>query len=155
MNPHLNLVTILACGLMAGVFFTFSSFVMKALEKIPAAEGISAMQSINVCAVKSWFLPAFLGSGVLCLAVTATTVGKLDLPAARLMFAGAVIHFVGCFLVTMVFNVPLNNGLAAVSANAPASTETWSDYLSRWTMWNHVRTLSSFVATLLLVMGRA
>ena len=37
MNPYLNLVTILACGLMAGVFLTFSSFVMKALAELPAA----------------------------------------------------------------------------------------------------------------------
>lgn len=155
MNPYLSLLTILACGLMAGVFFTFSSFVMKALGKIPPAEGIAAMQSINVYAVKSWFLPAFMGSAVLCLAVAAMTLGKLDLPAARLLFAGAVIHFAGCFMVTVVFNVPMNNALAAISPSAPASAETWGDYLTRWTMWNHIRTLSSLLATALMVMGRA
>ena len=154
MIAYLNLAAILACGLIAGVFFAFSGFVMKALGKISAPEGISAMQSINVHAVKSWFLPAFMGSAVLCLAVAAMTLGKLDDPSARLLFAGAVIHFVGCFLVTMVFNVPLNNALAAVSATSPAGAEMWQEYLSRWTMWNHVRTLASFMATGLMVMGR-
>lgn len=155
MNPYLNLVTALACGLMAGVFFTFSAFVMKALGKIAPPEAISAMQSINVYAVKSWFLPAFMGSAVLCLAVAGLTLGKLDLPAARLVLAGAVIHFVGCFLVTIVFNAPMNNTLAAVSPASPAAAGTWSDYLARWTMWNHVRTLSSLLATALLILGRA
>ena len=155
MNSYLNLATALACGLMSGVFFTFSTFVMKALGKISAPEGISAMQSINVHAVKSWFLPAFMGSAVLCLAVAALSVGKLEAPAARLVFAGAMIHFVGCFLVTIIFNVPMNNALAAVSPASPAAVATWSDYLARWTMWNHVRTLSSLGATALLILGRA
>ena len=155
MNPYLNLATALACGLMAGVFFTFSSFVMKALGKIAPPEAVTAMQSINIHAVKSWFLPAFMGSAVLCLAVVALSVGKLNASSARLVFIGAMIHFVGCFLVTIVFNVPMNNALAAVSPASPAAAVAWSDYLVRWTMWNHVRTLSSLVATALLILGRA
>ena len=35
-------------ALVAGVFFAFSSFVMKVLARVPSAEGIAAMQSINV-----------------------------------------------------------------------------------------------------------
>ena len=51
----MNLVTIIAIviallgsALIAGIFFAFSSFVMKALARVPSAEGIAAMQSINV-----------------------------------------------------------------------------------------------------------
>jgi len=43
----LTLVSALGCGLTAGVFFAFSSFVMKALGRIQPAQGIAAMQSIN------------------------------------------------------------------------------------------------------------
>jgi len=43
----LTLVSALGCGLIAGVFFAFSAFVMKALARLPPAQGIAAMQSIN------------------------------------------------------------------------------------------------------------
>jgi uncharacterized membrane protein len=43
----LTAVTALGCGLNAGVFFAFSSFVMKALARLQPAQGIVAMQSIT------------------------------------------------------------------------------------------------------------
>ncbi len=43
----LTFVAALGCGLVAGVFFAFSTFVMKALGRVPSAAGISVMQSIN------------------------------------------------------------------------------------------------------------
>jgi uncharacterized membrane protein len=46
-----TLFTALGCGLMAGFFFAFSAFVMKALARHSAAEGIAAMQSINVAVI--------------------------------------------------------------------------------------------------------
>jgi uncharacterized membrane protein len=33
---------------VGGIFFAFSAFVMKALDRLPPAQGIAAMQSINV-----------------------------------------------------------------------------------------------------------
>ena len=35
-------------GLMAGLFFAFSNSVMGALARLPAAQGVAAMNSINV-----------------------------------------------------------------------------------------------------------
>ncbi len=43
----LTFVSALGCGLMAGVFFAFSAFVMHALARLPPAQGIAAMQSIG------------------------------------------------------------------------------------------------------------
>ena len=40
----LTLVSALGCGLIAGAFFAFSSFVMKALGRLPPPQGIAAMQ---------------------------------------------------------------------------------------------------------------
>ena len=39
---------VLGCGLVAGIFFAFSTFVMRALGRRPAGEGIAAMQAINI-----------------------------------------------------------------------------------------------------------
>lgn len=51
---------------MAGVFFAFSTFVMKALGARPLAQGIAAMQSINVAVINRWFMAAFFGTALLC-----------------------------------------------------------------------------------------
>jgi len=40
-----TLLAALGCGLIAGVFFAFSTFVMKALARLPTSHGIAAMQS--------------------------------------------------------------------------------------------------------------
>jgi uncharacterized membrane protein len=58
----LTLFAALGCGLVAGVFFAFSTFVMKALARLPAPQGIAAMQSINVIVINPWFMTAFLGT---------------------------------------------------------------------------------------------
>jgi uncharacterized membrane protein len=65
----LDLVTLLSslgCGLIAGAFFAFSTFVMKALGNLPPAHGIAAMQSINVVVINPWFLTPFIGTAVVC-----------------------------------------------------------------------------------------
>jgi hypothetical protein len=63
---RLDLVTLLStvgCGLVAGFFFAFLICVMKALGRLPAEQGITAMQSINVVVINPWFLTAFFGTG--------------------------------------------------------------------------------------------
>ena len=142
--------TALGCGLIAGVFFAFSSFVMNALARLPVPQGIAAMQSINVVAVTPVFMTALFGTAAACvgLAVSAWYVGPQ--PSARYLIAGSVCYIVGVVLVTIVFNVPRNNRLAAVS---PASTEgahVWAEYLRSWTAWNHVRTIAALIGAALI-----
>lgn len=48
--------TALYCWLVAGVFLAFSDFVMKSLGAIPAAQGITAMRSINILVFRSVFM---------------------------------------------------------------------------------------------------
>jgi hypothetical protein len=61
-----TLLAALGTGVMSGVFFAFSSFVMKALAFLPVPQGIVAMQAINTAAINPAFLAAFLGSVLLC-----------------------------------------------------------------------------------------
>ena len=46
----------------------------------------------------------------------------------------------------MVFNVPLNDALAAVDPASSNGAAVWANYLSQWVMWNHVRTITGIVA---------
>jgi len=68
---------------------------------------------------------------------------------ARAMWivAGAGLYVVGTVVVTMVFNVPLNNALAAVDPASSEGAAVWADYLRTWTNWNHVRTLAALAAS--------
>lgn len=59
----------LGCGLVSGVFFAFSAFVMNALASLAPAQGIAAMQSINRSAIRPMFMIALFGTAVTCAAV--------------------------------------------------------------------------------------
>ncbi len=70
-----------------------------------------------------------------------------------LIVAAALFYIVGCFLVTMMFNVPLNNALAAVNPDSVEGATLWKHYLSRWTMWNTIRTAASLLAAAAFILA--
>lgn len=151
----LDLVTLLCaigCGLIAGFFFAFSICVMKALGKLPPAHGIAAMQSINVVVINPWFLTAFFGTAAACLLVI---FGALvwHAPGTPWLLAGGLLYLVGAILVTMLFNVPRNDLLAAVTPHSSEATSLWVAYLSTWTAWNHVRTIAALAAAVLFTIA--
>jgi uncharacterized membrane protein len=142
--------TALGCALIGGVFFAFSSFVMAALARLAAPQGIAAMQSINVVAVTPLFMAALFGTaaGCLLLTVSGSLVGPH--PGARYLMAGGLCYLVGTIGVTIVCNVPWNNRLAVVTPAGAESARLWSSYVRSWTAWNHLRTVMSLVAAALI-----
>jgi uncharacterized membrane protein len=155
----LTLFAALGCGLMAGVFFAFSVFVMKALARLTPAEGIAAMQSINVAVINPLFLGVFIGTGAACAVAIIIALTQWDKPGAVYLLAGSALYLVGTFLVTIVFNVPLNNSLTSVAPGNSDGASLWASYLASWTAWNHVRTVAALAAaaslTIALCYGRA
>jgi uncharacterized membrane protein len=145
---HLQIVTLVAavgCGLIGGVFFAFSTFVMQALARLPAAQGIAAMQHINVTVLNPWFLGTFMGTGLVSIGAIAIALLYAESNTAPLL-AGATLYLVGTVFVTMAFNVPRNDALAAASPEAAQSAVLWAKYLQEWTSWNHVRTIAALAA---------
>lgn len=136
----------LSAGLMAGIYYAFSGFVMRALAELDPPGGMLAMRAVNRVILRSAFLPLFLASTVACLFLAAYGMVRADQPAALPMAAGAVLYVLGMTLVTMLANVPLNNALEAANPAAPEGAAMWDRYLLRWTAWNHVRTLSCLAA---------
>lgn len=147
------MAALLGSAIVAGVFFAFSSFVMKALARLPAAEGIAAMQSINVVVLNRSFLGAFVGTAVVSLVVAGLAIARWGNPEAPWFLAGALAYIGGTFLVTGLGNVPLNDRLAAVSAADPAALPLWEHYLERWTHLNTLRTIAAAAAVLLFAVG--
>lgn len=141
-----TLATALGCGLVAGVFFAFSSFVMPALKRLAPAQGVAAMQSINILAVTLAFMTALFGTGAACLGLAAWTVISSDGRTTALVLAGGVLYLIGTVGVTIACNVPLNNRLAKLHPQSAEAAGLWCRYLARWTTWNHVRTAAALAA---------
>jgi uncharacterized membrane protein len=152
-----TLATALGCALVAGVFFAFSTFVMKALGQLPPAQGIAAMQSINVTVINPWFMGVFLGTAAACLFLAVSSLLHWSRPGAGWLLAGALLYLLGTMLVTMAFHVPRNDALAAVVPSSAEGTRMWAGYLASWTIGNHVRTAAALAAAvaLLLALGRS
>jgi uncharacterized membrane protein len=148
----LTLIAALGAGLTAGVFFAFSTFVMTALGRLPAVQGISAMQAINKTAPTPWFMTALFGTAVVCVALVVSAFRRLDEPAAVYQLIGSVLYLAG-ILLTIVYHVPRNDALALIDPNSPSAADTWSHYLAGWTAWNHVRTLTSLAGALSLTLA--
>src|ERR1700704_5249755 len=110
----LTLIAALGCGLIGGVFFAFFSFVMKALARLPASQGIAAMNSINVIAVTPLFMTLLFGTAVICAVLAGSALLFWQRSGAGHLLAGSVLYLLGTILVTMMFNVPRNNALAAL-----------------------------------------
>lgn len=134
-----------ACALVAGVFFAFSNFVMPALGRVRPAAGLAAMQAINRTVLNPLFFAVFGGAAVLSLVLG--WYGLWGVPGgAPWLVAGALAYLVGCFLVTGLGNVPLNEALATLEADHPGSVEPWRRFVARWSLWNHVRTAAALGA---------
>ncbi len=150
----LTFVSALGCGLIAGVFFTFSAFVMKALARLSPEQGIAAMQSINVVVINPLFMVALFGTALTCVALAVSSPFMWNEPSAVYRLVGSLLYLVGTVAVTMVSNVPRNDALAAVGADTADGANLWSRYAAGWTAWNHVRTAAALAAAASLTIAR-
>lgn len=149
----LTISTALGSGIVAGVFFAFSSFVMAALARLPANQGIAAMQSINITVINPLFMLILFGTGLLGVALGVGVYLAWPQPRGLLVVAGAIIYIVGVLGVTMAGNVPLNDALAATNPQTAEAASWWAGYLRDWVTWNHVRTIASAISMLLFLLA--
>lgn len=149
----LTVAAALGCGLVAGAFFVFSLMVMPALRTLPWAQGLAAMQAVNVAAVRPLFMLALFGTALLCAGLGVVAVIRWDEPYAVWLLAGSLLYLVGSILLTGTYHVPRNDALARVDTGDAAAEEHWRRYLRDWTTWNHVRAAASLAAAAALTVG--
>lgn len=140
-------------GIAAGIFFAFSTFVMKALARLPAQEGIRAMQSINDAVLNPLFASVFAGTaaaGILALVLSFLHGASLETMYAAI---GLISYVAGVILVTMRRNVPLNERLAAWNPEDGAPESIWNNYVSDWSRWNHLRTVAASVSMVFMMLA--
>jgi uncharacterized membrane protein len=137
----------LGCGVLAGVYFTFSGFVMRALDRIEPGAAVAAMASINRAILRSAFLPLFLATTGSALALAVLAPFHWNEPETVPMLAGGLVYAIGMFVCTIAFNLPLNDALAGADSAGSKAGAAWAGYRRDWTRWNHVRTASATIAT--------
>ncbi len=143
MLTAITLLASIGAGIVGGVFFAFSTFVVKALAQLPAARGVAAMQRINVVVLNPLFLGVFLGTALLSGACVVMSVLGWSAARSSLLLASGLLYLVGSFLVTVGFNVPRNERLASLDPESSQAAEYWVVYLREWSLWNHVRSVAS------------
>jgi uncharacterized membrane protein len=145
------LAAAIASGIVGGIFYAFSSFIMAGLARVPSDHGAAAMRSINVTVINPSFMAVFLGTTFASVLLTGWALFDADNAAAVPTLIASLLYLGGCFGVTMMFNVPLNNRLASVEpADEPA---LWAHYLRVWTRWNTVRTIAPLISSALFVVA--
>jgi uncharacterized membrane protein len=137
----------LGAGVMAGFFYAFSGLVMPALERRPTAEAVAAMQTINVVVLNPGFFAMFFGTGAVGVGAAAVSLVAFDSFGAAACVAAATAYVLGAVGVTMASNVPLNQRLAGLPADASEAEALWrGPYLGDWVRWNHVRAVACALA---------
>jgi uncharacterized membrane protein len=148
----------LASAAAGGMMYVFSTFVMRGLDRTEPVEAITAMRGINAEANSNpAFLLAYFGAAMLAVAVGVYAVIQLRQPGSWVVLVGAVFGILAA-IITMVFNVPLNNHLDAVNPvglSAADAAREWQAYLTPWINWNHVRAATSFIGAALMLIGLA
>ncbi|AHM04534.1 hypothetical protein roselon_02194 [Roseibacterium elongatum DSM 19469] len=148
---HIAAVAYAAIG---GVFLAFSDFLMRSLSRSPGASGIETMQSINREVFRWVFMSLFLGMAPVSLLLGLVAAPRVEANAALPILLAAGAYLVGCFGVTVAFNVPMNQALAAMTPPDDRALAYWADrYLPRWTFWNTVRTVACVFASTMMMLG--
>ena len=157
--PPTNILVMLAIcaalgsGMMGGLLFAFSNFVMTALAHQPPASGVRTMQAINIYILNPLFFLVFFGTAVASFLVAAMTILRAPRAGGPWFIAGAALYLIGTIGVTMACNVPLNNRLAALNPETAVAADYWQTYLSAWIKWNHVRASASVTACVFLILA--
>jgi uncharacterized membrane protein len=142
----LTLVSAIGAGLSAGVYFTFSAFVVPGIKKLQPAEAIRAMNGVNKAAPASPLLMLVLfGTALLAIATVITALSSGATGAQRTLLIAACVLYLVSVILTGAYHVPRNDALIAYDFSAAGADPAarWSEFLSGWVPWNHVRTLTA------------
>lgn len=142
-------LSVIACGVVSGVFLTFSDFVMLSLDRARTAAGVEVMQVINREVYNSVFMFLLIGISALSPFLMGYAYFRIDGFASVLIMMGGLTYLAGVFAVSLIFNVPMNKQLDRWEYSDHEAATYWSNtYMTRWTYWNHVRAIASAVSAI-------
>jgi uncharacterized membrane protein len=125
-------------GLIAGVFYIFACAVMPALARSDDRVYVEVMRNINEVIQNPVFMLSFLGA----LLLTGVSAWQLRGTRYRWWIWTALAAYALAFLITVAFNIPLNNDLT--STDDPSALR--DAFENPWVTWNVVRAVLSTTA---------
>jgi uncharacterized membrane protein len=139
-------------GVIGGVFFTSTAFVMPALRRLPPAQGIGAMQSVNKLAVTPPLMGVLFGTAILSVVTIIWAWRHWAQPAAPWLLA-AGLAYLAAIVITIAGNIPLNNSLAIADPHAAGAPAQWASFVTRWTAWNTLRGLAAIAGSAVFIVA--
>lgn len=153
MSTILLIIGLVLTALMAGVYFSFSVAVTPGLGRTDDKAYVTATQRINESILNPVFLLTFLLAFVVPAVAVFLHLGDDGRPRLPWIIAGALLY--GATIVTTaVFNIPLNNQLAAagdVSDESAAGIR--AAFHDRWLRFNTVRAVLALAAVIMLAVA--
>ncbi|WP_108805598.1 DUF1772 domain-containing protein [Aquimarina sp. Aq107] len=145
---------LLFTGLTAGLCFTWSNAVTPGIGRLDNLTFLRSFQSMNRAIINARFMIVFFGPVILLF--VNTYLFKNSSISFWLFLAAAILFFVGIGLVTIFGNVPLNEVLDASNLETLSKIELQdlrNKFEQPWNYWHTIRTVSSFSAFTLLIIG--
>lgn len=149
----LTILCAVGAATAGGALFTFSTFTIEGLKRLPASQGAAAMQAINKQAPTPLFMLILFGTGAACIALGVRAATNLDDPASVYQLIACALYIVGVVLLTVGYHVPRNERLDALDPNSAEGITYWATYLKEWVRMNHVRTIAPIAASLVFAIS--
>ena len=143
--------SIVATGLMAGLWYAWTVSVIPGTRRIPDTTYITTMQNINKAIINPAFIIPFMGIPVLLAGAAIVQFRAGDYRRGWLLTAAGATYIVGVLGVTIGGNVPLNDALEAfdlAGSDEQAIATRRDTYETPWNRWHYLRTaanIGSFV----------
>lgn len=146
----------LANAAVGGITYGFSTFVMHGLDRTDPVDAITAKRAINAEANSNVaFLLVVSAAAILALVLGIVGATQLHQPGSWWLLVGGIFGVIAA-IITLGFNVPLNNRLGGVDPAQLSSDDAareWRAYFSSWMTWNHARTVAAFLSAALILVG--
>ena len=156
MSPFAQTLTIICAvgaAMAAGTLFTFSTFTINGLKRLPPSQGAAAMQAINKEAPTPLFMLLIFGTGAACVVLGIYAVLNFEESASIYQLIACGLYVVGVVVLTGVYHVPRNDKLDGLDPNSAEGIAYWATYLKEWVTMNHVRTIAPLVSAVLLAIS--
>ncbi len=143
----------LTTGLISGFFYAYACSVTRGLALLPDDQYVAAMQAINATVRNGVFAFSFFGAALFLVLALVVHVQLFRSRRFALVGLAFLLYVGGGFVLTLGVNVPMNEELAGVGADAPADVlaRAREAYEDPWNFWNGVRTVCSSLALLALI----
>ena len=135
-------------ALIAGVFLSFSDFIMRRLAQAPGTAGPTSMVVINRTVFHSIFMVLFIGLLVVSVALAQLALWQLNGIALSLVLAGSLSYGLCVFAVAGLGSVPMSNRLSTMSGSMEETAIYWLDFVQLWTRLNNIRSAVSAIAAI-------